>query len=224
VLLGWHVPVSGIVEVDGKPLSAEQLSDLRRSVAWVDPAVQLWNRSLLENLTYGSPGVSESSLGPAIESASLRRIIEALPEGLKSRLGESGGLVSGGEGQRVRFARGLARPEVRIVILDEPFRGLERELRHQFITCARERWKDVTLLCITHDVADAATFDRVLVMENGRVAEDGIPSVLLRQTGSRFRAMADAEQVVRERLNSSSWRRFRLSKGRVVSVKGSLAS
>src|SRR5207249_2858472 len=102
LLLGWHKPVTGQVLVDGVPLDGAHLQALRRETAWVDPSVQLWNNSLLENLTFGREG-DELPLTALLEQADLYEIMARLPEGLRTALGESGGLVSGGEGQRVRL-------------------------------------------------------------------------------------------------------------------------
>src|SRR5262249_24969250 len=122
LLLGWHAPAAGRVLVDGAPLDAGRLDELRRDTAWVDPAVQLWNAPLLQNLLYGAPPDAGGLLGPAVEASDLRPLLEDLPAGLQNPLGEGGGLVSGGEGQRVRLGRALLRPEARLVVLDEPFR------------------------------------------------------------------------------------------------------
>ena len=124
-------------------LDSARLDALREQTAWVDPAVQLWNRSLLENLEFGSserPGPRDAHC-----LADLRGIIEQLPDGLQTTLGEGGTLVSGGEGQRVRFGRALGRPDARLVILDEPFRGLERERRATLLRRARDSGLDATL-------------------------------------------------------------------------------
>ncbi len=98
-----------------------------------------------------------------IDAAELQRVIERLPNGLETPLGEGGGLVSGGEGQRVRLARALLRSNVRLAILDEPFRGLDSEQRHALLARAREVWRDATLIFISHDIREAMEFDRVLV-------------------------------------------------------------
>ena len=82
-------------------------------------------------------------------------------------LGADGGLLSGGEGQRVRLARALQRDGVRLAVLDEPLRGLDRGQRHRLLATARARWRDATLLCATHDVGEALGFDRILVLADG---------------------------------------------------------
>ena len=199
------------------PSTVGRLAQLRQETAWVDPAVQLWNRSLLDNLRYGAHGDPAPPLAAVIEQAELRSVLEKLPDGLQTPLGEGGGLVSGGEGQRVRFGRALLRPGVRLVILDEPFRGLDREQRRELLARARRLWRQATLLCITHDVGATQAFDRVLVVEAGRIVEHGAPADLAARPESRYRAMLEAEVMVREGLWSSGvWRRLWLEGGRLV--------
>jgi ATP-binding cassette subfamily B protein len=212
LLLGFLRATEGEILVDGQPLNVE---GLRRRTAWVDPAVRLWNRSLDENLRYGSPGDAASS-GYVVEAAGLRRLLETLPDGMQTLLGEGGSLVSGGEGQRVRFARALFR-EAGLVILDEPFRNLDRESRRRLLRRARTAWQSQTLLCITHDIAETVDFDRVLVIEDGRIVEQGSPASLRLKTDSRYGQLLRAEQEVRSGLWSSGlWRRIRLESGRIA--------
>jgi ATP-binding cassette subfamily B protein len=217
LLLGWHRAASGQVYIDGDPLDGRRLAQLRQETAWVDPAVQLWNRSLLENLRYGTHGNHAPPLAAILEQAALRGLLEKLPDGLQTALGEGGGLLSGGEGQRVRLGRALLRPGVRLVLLDEPFRGLDRRQRQELLVRARCLWKEATLLCITHDVSTTQAFGRVLVVEGGRLVEDGAPAALAAQPCSRYRALLDAEAMVRERLWAGPiWRRLCLTDGRLV--------
>lgn len=213
-LLGWHRASSGRVLVDGEALDGPRLAALRRQTAWVDPAVQLWNRSLLDNLRYGTGYAAGVDLGGVVRLADLRGVLERLPEGMQGALGEGGALVSGGEGQRVRLARALLRPDARLVILDEPFRGLDRGKRRELLARARARWKDATLLCVTHDVRETRGFARVLVVEDGRVVEDGDPGLLAADASTRYRALLDAEDDVREGLwSAATWRRLRMEGG-----------
>lgn len=223
LLLGWHRPASGAVLIDGMPLDGAHLDALRQQTAWVDPGVQLWNRSLLENLEFGSS--ARTGLSTRIVRADLREVIEQLPDGLQTALGEGGTLVSGGEGQRVRFGRGLGRPDARLVILDEPFRGLERNRRATLLRRAREQWSGATLVCVTHDVGETATFDQVFVVSNGRVIESGAPAALAAEAGSRYRSILDAETTLRERLWADpSWRTLRLEDGRIVAAPHAFSS
>ena len=217
-LLGWHRPSAGSVLIDNEELDESGIEALRPHIAWVDPAVQLWNRPLLENLEYGLPAPARMSIEDVIDAADLRRILERLPEGLQTPLGEGGGLVSGGEGQRVRLARALLRPDVRLVILDEPFRGLDFRQRGILLARARVLWNNATLLSISHDISETLTFDRVLVIEAGRIVEDGPPTELAKQADSRFHSLLESERIIREELWSrSDWRHLKLEDGTLTS-------
>ena len=217
LLVGWQRVSEGELLVDGAPLNGVHLESLRRETAWVDPSVQLWNRSFLDNLTYGASSELPSSLSPVIAAADLLPVLENLPDGLQTILGEGGALVSGGEGQRVRFGRALLRPEVRLAILDEPFRGLDREKRQALLERARQRWADATLLCVTHDVSETRGFDQVWVVEAGRVIEHGEPAVLAAVPGSRYRALLDAEQQAKTEVwSNAAWTRARMEDGLIV--------
>jgi ABC-type bacteriocin/lantibiotic exporter with double-glycine peptidase domain len=217
LLLGWHKPSQGTVLADGAPLEGERLVELRRHTAWVDPAVHLWNRSLFDNLRYGDPTRLMTSIGAVIDTASLTSVLEKLPAGLQSPLGEGGGLTSGGEGQRVRFGRALLREPVRLAILDEPFRGLDRDKRDALLARAREIWHDATLVCVTHDIEQTLSFERVIVLEAGRVVEDGEPALLCSRPGSAFAALLEAERAVKADLWSAGrWRHWHLREGAVA--------
>jgi ATP-binding cassette subfamily B protein len=217
LLLGWHRPAAGRILIDGAPLDALRLDRLRSETAWIEPTVHLWNRSLLDNLQYGVNASLSDGVGVVLHEADLHGVLQRLSEGLQTPLGEGGGLLSGGEGQRVRFGRALFRPRARLVILDEPFRGLDRPQRRALLERARRLWQNSTLLCITHDVGETRAFERVLVLEAGRVVEDGSPARLAETAGSRYRALLDAEEAVRTGLWSSRlWRRLRLEAGQVL--------
>jgi ABC-type bacteriocin/lantibiotic exporter with double-glycine peptidase domain len=214
VLLGWYRPAAGRVRVDDRVLDGPHLERLRTQTAWVDPAIQLWNRSLFDNLRYATTNGAAAALSEVIDAADLAEVLEKLPDGLQSSLGEGGCLTSGGEGQRVRLGRAMLRADARLVILDEPFRGLDRGKRRQLLARARRLWCDATLLCITHDVGETRAFDRVLVMDAGRIVEDGPPEALAVRPGSRYRSMLEAEEAVRTALwSNGAWRVARLEKG-----------
>jgi ATP-binding cassette subfamily B protein len=220
--LGAHRPETGTLLVSGKHAEGGVLERLRTDIAWVDPAVQLWNRSLIENVRYGSPREpSAARVGQVIGDAALIDALERLPEGMQTELGESGRLLSGGEGQRVRYARALLRPNARLVLLDEPFRGLERGLRSSLLARARRVWSRGTLLCVTHDISETMQFERVLVIENGRIAEDGSPRALLSDPDSLYKKMFESERVTQEALaRAERGRRLELRDGRLHPAEG----
>ena len=152
--------------------------------------------------------------GDAIDAAALRGVLRNLPHGLQTNLGEGGALISGGEGQRVRLGRAFAQRDVRLALLDEPFRGMDRDHRSALLVDARKRWHGVTLLCVTHDLNETKMFDRVLVIEDGRVLEDDQPERLA-ATPSRYQRLLDAEREVLGQLwDGKDWRRVLIRDGR----------
>ena len=158
----------------------------------------------------------EVDLEAAIVEADLAEVTRRLPRGAETPLGEAGALVSGGEGQRVRFGRGVLRPRPSLVILDEPFRGLVREQRAALLARARRRWSEATLLCVTHDIGETERFARVLVVADGKIVEDGAPAALRARPDSRYALLLQAEQRMRaSSWSAAAWRRLRLEGGRV---------
>lgn len=217
LFLGWHKPSDGRVRVDGEPLDADALDRLREQTAWVDPATMLWNEPLLDNVCYAVARPQASEIARVVEQAQLHDVVETLPDGLQTPLGEGGGLVSGGEGQRVRLARALLRADARLVLLDEPFRGLDRQRRSDLLRAARAQWKAATLVCVTHDVAETLAFDRVIVMHRGRIVEDGTPAEL-RARASRYRKMLETDASLHDRLSrAEAWRSVTLADGQLLS-------
>jgi ATP-binding cassette subfamily B protein len=214
LLLGWYRPDVGVVQVEGQELCGRWLDELRRHTLWVDPAVQLWNRSLLDNLRFGSEG-EHRAVGDAVEGAQLDEVLARLPMGLQTSLGAGGALLSGGEGQRVRLGRALCRGAARLVIFDEPFCGLERARREQLLAAARARWADATFVCITHDISQTLDFPRVLVIDKGQVVEDGAPNLLASQADTRYAQLLAAEARARARLAGPEWRHLHLDQGRI---------
>ena len=213
LLLGWLRVTAGNIYVDDQPLNVQAL---RQWTAWVDPAVQIWNDSLYSNLGYGSPE-DPSKIGAVVDAAMLRSMLENLPEGLQTKLGDSGGLLSGGEGQRVRIGRAMLKAKPRLVILDEPFRGLDRDKRREFLERTRALWRDCTLLCITHDLAETLEFDRILVLDSGRIAENGAPAELSAHPAGRYSQLLEAERTTHAAIwGGGFWRRIRIHRGRIV--------
>jgi ATP-binding cassette subfamily B protein len=218
LLLGWHQLSEGELLVDGRALQAQTQEALRHATAWVDPAIQIWNQSFVDNLHYACNGDAPGRMAEVLDQAQLRRVLQQLPQGLQTWLGESGALLSGGEGQRLRLARALMQSPVRLALLDEPFRGLDRSQRQALLLQARHWWRAATLLCVTHDVAETLGFDRVLVVEGGRIVEDGAPAELA-ETASRYRDLLDAETAVRAQLwQGTHWRRLQVADGRLTEL------
>lgn len=221
LLLGWHQPAQGRVVVDDRLLDANGLAQLRAGTAWIDPQVHLFQTTLFENLCYGNGEDAGRRLEATVEDAQLMEVLQRLPGGFQTRLGEGGALVAGGEGQRVRIGRAMARPAVRLAILDEPARGLDREERRRFIRAARQRFAAATLFFITHDITETLDFDRIVVLERGRIVEQGRPKELWTDVASRYRALCDEDAALQHRVWShAAWRRVRMAGGALTETAG----
>ena len=218
LLLGFNRLAAGSLQIDGLPLDDTGLAALRPRMAWVDPTVALWRGSLHDNLTFARPEASEAAILDAARLSGMGRIAQRRALGLLSPAGAEGRLLSGGEGQRLRLARALLQEAPLLALLDEPFRGLEAEARRQLLAETRSRWRDSTLIWVTHDIAEAAQFGRVLVIEDGRIAEDGAPADLLACDSHLARLMRAQTQTDAALWGGSEWRRLRVEGGRVQPV------
>lgn len=184
-LLGWNDVVDGAVRVDGQPLDEQSVRKLRKDTVWISPDVHLFDRSVLDNLMYGQPPQHMPPIADVLRLADLEEVLQLCEDGLQTRLGESGWRVSGGQGQRVRIGRGLGRPHARLVVLDEPFRGLERARRDALIRAVRAYWKQATLLYVTHDIEHVGACDRVLCLENATVVDRDLTMLIDAQKRTR---------------------------------------
>lgn len=215
-ILGFHRPATGRLLVDGESIETSELANLRQKMAWVDPAIHIWNRKLIDNLEYASRGFRPRLLLDVLERADLLSMLAGMRNGLDTTLGPGGCFASGGEGQRIRIGRAMMRSGVELALLDEAFRGLERDVRLRLLENCRELWAGATMIHVSHDLSHTLELDRVLVMENGRIVEDGDPRMLSQQP-SRFHELLVAEQASREELwGAGHWRRLSIENGALI--------
>ena len=213
-LLGFAKLDSGEMTVDDKPLSPQVIADVRKHSTWLDPQVYLFKASIIENITYGN--VQSGHMGAVLDDANLWPLIEGLPDSIHTDCGEAGSQLSGGEGQRIRLARALNKPNVNLALLDEPFRGLDKPTRQQLMKTVRSKFKDITLICVIHDVSEALQFDQVAVLEDGHIVEQGSPDELLQQNGSLVRLLNHETSVASQWLNNPKWRRVSVKDGHII--------
>jgi ATP-binding cassette subfamily B protein len=161
---------SGVVMIDGVDVKHLRLRDLRKTLFLVDQSPYLFHGTLFENIAYAKPDVSRAAAEEAAHAAGLAELLERLPEGLDTVVGERGLTLSAGERQRVAIARAfLSNPDV--LILDEPSAALDLEREQELIDNLRWKFSGRTLIAITHKPALAATADHVLHIKDGRIAE-----------------------------------------------------
>ncbi|MEV0725501.1 ABC transporter ATP-binding protein [Micromonospora purpureochromogenes] len=187
LLARFHDPDSGAVELDGIDLRDLADPELRRAVVLVTQENHLFNGTVAENIRFGRPGADDAAVQAAARAIGAHDFIAALPDGYATEVHRRGGRLSAGQRQLVAFARAfLADP--RVLILDEATSSLdvptERLVQRALATVLRDR----TALVIAHRLSTVETADRVLVLDGGRVVEDG-PPARLAAAGGRYAAL-----------------------------------
>ncbi len=172
----------GAVLVDGQDIRAVTLESLNGRMAIVPQDVALFNRTVMENLRYARPDASEAELAHAVEVARCRDFIEAMPQGFHTPVGNRGTRLSGGQRQRLAIARALLK-DAPILLLDEATSALDTE-SEQLIQQALDRLMvGRTVIAVAHRLSTLKNFDRIVVMEAGRVVDDGSPDELAGREG-----------------------------------------
>jgi ATP-binding cassette subfamily B protein len=185
---GLYRPRSGRVFVDGLDLNRVQLSSLRQQVGFVPQESILFEGSVLDNLRLNHPEAPLEAVIAAAEVACADEFIQDLPEGYLTPVGERGGGLSGGQKQRLAIARMLLQ-NPRMVILDEATSALDADTERRLVDQLRQQLRGRTLLFVTHRLGNLRQADRILVMEQGSVVEDGTWSELISRRGA-FAALA----------------------------------
>ena len=177
----WEPP-PGTVFLDGRDVRAVPLGELRRAIGYVPQETFLFSRSLAENVTLGAPETGAERLRWAGRVAGLAGDVEGLPEGWATVVGERGLTLSGGQRQRVALARALL-TDPRILILDDAFAAVDAETEAAILDELREALRGRTTLLITHRLRAARLADRIVVLDEGRVVEQGSHDELLARGG-----------------------------------------
>ncbi|QBG48520.1 ABC transporter ATP-binding protein [Verrucomicrobia bacterium S94] len=172
LLIGFLRPSSGRILFDGIDMAELDMRTVRRFISVVPQETVLFSGSIRENITYGLNHVSESKLGEVLAAANLTAFIEELPEGLETRIGEDGARLSGGQRQRIAIARALIR-NPRILILDEATSALD-VVSEKLVQEAIDRAvQNRTTFIVAHRLSTIRQADRIVVMQDGRIAETG---------------------------------------------------
>ncbi|MFZ5816140.1 MAG: ABC transporter ATP-binding protein [Bacillota bacterium] len=182
LLLGLVEPQAGRVLLDGHDLRTLEPGWVRRQVCAVAQDVAVLNETLAANLTYGRPDAPPEAVAAACDDAGVTPFVRALPRGLETPVGERGTQLSGGQRQRLSLARALLR-EPRLLVLDEATSALDYETEAQVMAAIRRRSADRTLVIIAHRLSAVTWADRILVLDRGRVAEEGTHAQLMAGNG-----------------------------------------
>ncbi|HLX41241.1 MAG TPA: ABC transporter ATP-binding protein, partial [Ktedonobacteraceae bacterium] len=178
----FYDPTSGSVRLDGIPMQDIAQSDLRRRLAVVTQELFLFHASLHENICYGVPDASRAAVEAVVEAAQLQDLISRLPEGLDTIVGERGYRLSGGEKQRVAIARALL-CQAPYLLLDEATSSLDSQVERLIQAALEKLVEGRTVIAIAHRLSTIQRADRILVVQKGRIVEQGTHEALLRQSG-----------------------------------------
>lgn len=188
-------PSQGRVLLDGVPLADHDLAALRASYALALQDTVLFGETVRANLLLGRPDASDEDLWSALRAAGADAFVAALPQSLDTELGTRGGGLSGGESRRLCLARTFLRPSG-VLIVDEPFSGLDRTGVERVMQTLRERARDAIVIVIAHDLDDLSAFDKIVFVREGRAEDVGTHLELVARNASYRRQTRSLSETV----------------------------
>ncbi len=199
LIIGFMMPCSGDIKIDGKSIKDINLSEYRHRISVVPQNSILFNGTIKENITYGLSRYSKKQLDDVIEMANLKEFIEELPNGIDTVIGEHGGKLSGGQKQRITIARALIR-NPRILILDEATSALDNISEYHVQKAISSSVKGRTTFIVAHRLSTIRNADRIIVMEDGEIAEMGTYEELIDKKGKFYelKCLNDAKEKTAE--------------------------
>lgn len=172
----------GHIRIDGQDISKVTQVSLRRQIAYVPQEPLLFHRTIAENIAYGSPDASMEEIRSAAAQANALEFIEKLKDGFETITGERGVMLSGGQRQRIAIARAIL-TNAPILVLDEATSALDSESEKMIQQALANLMKDRTVIVIAHRLSTVSSLDRIVVLKDGEIAEDGTHEELLKDGG-----------------------------------------
>jgi ATP-binding cassette subfamily B multidrug efflux pump len=187
LLLRFHDPEAGRIEIDGQDVARVTQDSLRRQIAMVTQDTSLLHRSVRDNIRYGRPEATEAQIMAAARRVSAHDFILGLSDpkgrtGYDAHVGERGVKLSGGQRQRIALARAVLK-DAPILVLDEATSALDSEVEAEIQEALYDLMEGKTVIAIAHRLSTIARMDRIVVLDGGRIAEQGSHGALLAQGG-----------------------------------------
>ncbi len=182
LLLRFFDPDSGAIKIDNQNIAQITQESLHKSIAFVPQDSMLFHRSIKDNVRYGKPKATEAEIIKACKQANAWEFIKDLPDGLDTMVGERGVKLSGGQRQRVAIARAILKNSP-ILILDEATSALDSQSEKLIQASFENLMKDRTSIVIAHRLSTIAKLDRIIVLDKGKIVEDGTHEELLERNG-----------------------------------------
>jgi len=183
LLLRFYNATAGQILIDGIDIQQYKLADIRKQFAYVSQQVVLFNDTIANNIAYSKPDATEQEIIDAATRAHVMEFVAAMPDGIHSFVGENGSMLSGGQRQRIAIARALL-CEAPFLILDEATSALDTESERYIQDALQLLQKNRTCIVIAHRLSTIEHADTILVMEKGRLIEQGDHRTLLAENGN----------------------------------------
>lgn len=183
--IGFNLATGGVVNLDGHDLSQVDLRSYRKYLAVVPQNTILFSGSIRDNITYGIPEVDDETLNRVIDAANLRDVVESLPDGVDTIVGEHGGKLSGGQRQRVSIARALIR-DPKVIVLDEATSALDSISEKLIQEALNNLTKNRTTFIVAHRLSTIKDADKIAVIRDGKCAEYGTYEELMALKGEFY--------------------------------------